>query len=164
MSGTRYYRHFSFYAAMAALILLLGNAALHAQVVLQHSTVEWKISLGELKQRLLGLPSEGAPVDAWRGDAEDLRSSIASFADSHPEVQVALPGLLPEHPSHEAMTKQLDALEAAVDQVIKQSPGTPFNLGVIHVLVTAPAASPSPVRWTRILPMQSRATVRTGRA
>jgi len=145
MSVTRYYRHFGFWAVIAALILLLENSALHAQVVQQHSTVGWKISLGELKQRLIGLPSEGAPVDAWRADAEDLRSSIASFADSHPEVQVQLPGLLPEHPSHEALTQQLDALEAAVDQVIKQSPGTPFNLGVIHVLVTAPASSPSPV-------------------
>ena len=130
------------------LILIAFSIGAITAMAQQHTTVEWKVSLGELEQRLIGLPSEGAPVDAWRADAEDLRSSIASFTDSHPEIQVQLPGPLPEHPSHEALAQQLDALKAAVDQVIKQSPGSPFNLGVVTVTVTAPASTPSPVADT----------------
>jgi iron complex outermembrane receptor protein len=109
-------------------------------VAQQHYTVEWKLSLGELEQRLEGSPGEG-----WRADAEALRSSIASVCASRPEVRVDLPGPLPEHPSREEMTKQLAALKTAVNDVIRQSPGTPFNLGHVAVTVTADTAPPAPV-------------------
>ena len=160
MSVKHYYCNFGFWAVIAALILLLGSSILHAQVVQQDSTVGWKISLGELKQRLIGLPAEGAPVDAWRADAEDLRSSIVSFTDAHPEVQVQLPGPLPVHPAHEVLSQQLDALRAAVDQVIKQSPGTAFHLGVVVTVVVAEPDSlaaplPTPLTKPRLTSMTS---------
>jgi iron complex outermembrane receptor protein len=140
--------HFHVRAVLAALILLIGSAAVHAQAVEQHSTVAWRILIDQLQQRLEGLPSEGDPVDAWRSDAEDLRSSIAAYTYSHSEVRVQIPGPLPEHPSHAALAEQLNALKAVVDQVIQQSPGTPFNLGMLTVTVTAPASAPSPVADT----------------
>jgi hypothetical protein len=41
--------------------------------------------------------------------------------------------------------KQWDALNATVNQVIQQTPGTPFNLGQVEVDVTASIADTSPV-------------------
>ncbi len=43
------------------------------------------------------------------------------------------------------MTQQLNELNAAVTQVVRQTPGTPFNLGEINVNVTAAASEASPV-------------------
>jgi len=140
---------FYFGIVLAALILLMGSSVVQAQAVQQHSTVAWKVLLGQLQQRLTGLPSEGEAVDAWRNDAEDLRSSVAAYVYSHSEVRVQIPEPLPEHPSHGALVEQMDALKTVVDQVIQQSPGTPFNLGtVLTVTVTAPAWPPSPVADT----------------
>ena len=95
--------------------------------------------------RLSGLPPDGAPVDAWRADAETLRSDIASFAGSNPGLKIQTPEVLPASPDHQALTRQWDALNAAVNQVIRQTPGTPFNLGQVAVTVTASPAETSPV-------------------
>jgi iron complex outermembrane receptor protein len=109
-------------------------------VAQQHYTVDWKIALNELEQRL-----DGSPAETWRADAESLRSSIASLCASRLDVRIDLPGSLPEHPSRDEMTRQLAALKSAVNDVIRQSPGTPFNLGHVAVTVTADAAPPAPV-------------------
>ena len=115
-------------------------------VAQQHFTVEWKISLGELEQRLGALSKDaGPPAESWRADAEVLRSSIASLCASHPEMRIELPGPLSGSPSREELTKQLAALNAAVNEVIRQSPGTPFNLGHMSVTVTADAPASAPV-------------------
>ncbi len=90
-------------------------------------------------------PDGGESVTAWRTDAESLRSSIADFAGAHPELKLQVPEALPESPSHDAMAKELDQLNAAVNQVIQQTPGTPFDLGQVEVNVTAALAEPSPV-------------------
>jgi iron complex outermembrane receptor protein len=111
----------------------------------QDSTVQWKTTLQDLEHRLTGLPSEGAPVEAWRSDAEGLRADIVSFADDNPGLKLQLPEALPASPDRPALTKQLDALNAVVNQVIQQTPGTPFDLGQVSVSVTATAAEPSPV-------------------
>jgi hypothetical protein len=94
---------------------------------------------------LAGLPFEGSPVEAWRSDEEALRSDIAFFADSNPGLKVQVPDTLPASPDHQALSKQLDALNAAVNQVIRRTPGTPFNLGQVEVTVTAAVAEASPV-------------------
>jgi hypothetical protein len=96
-----------------ALFALASAGTLMAQ---QDSTVQWKTSLQDLEQRLASLPSEGAPVEAWRTDAEALRSSLASFADSSPALKIQVPDALPTSPDHQALTKQLDALNAAVNR------------------------------------------------
>ena len=56
-----------------------------------------------------------------------------------------MPGPLPANPPREELTKQLAALNTAVNEIIRQSPGTPFNLGRQVVTVTADAAPPAPV-------------------
>jgi hypothetical protein len=59
-------------------------------------------------------------------DEESLRSSIASFAAANPSMKISVFAPLPESPSHEALTRQLGESNAAVSQVIQQTPGTPF--------------------------------------
>src|SRR5215831_4424820 len=47
--------------------------------------------------------------------------------------------------SRETLARQLDLLTAAVDQVIKDTPGSPFNLGRVDVTVSASGPPPEPV-------------------
>ena len=56
-----------------------------------------------------------------------------------------MPDALSASADQQALTKQYDALNAAVNQVIQQTPGTPFNLGQVEVTVTAAVAESSPV-------------------
>lgn len=124
------------------LCTLAGVAALIAQ---QDSTVQWKTVLQDLQQRLTGLPAAGEPVNAWRADAEALRDSLSSFADTSPDLKIQVPEPLPLSPDHDALTKQWNALNTAVNQVIRQTPGTPFHLGQVSVNVTASVADVSPL-------------------
>lgn len=110
----------------------------------QDLTVDWKSAATDLERRLPALPAEGSAVDAWHSDAEVQRSSIASATASTPESKVQLPDALPARPSHMDLERQLNALNAAVDQAIKERPSSPFNLGTVQVTVsaTSPAAAP----------------------
>jgi iron complex outermembrane receptor protein len=122
---------------------LIGAVTLVAQ---QDLTVQWKATLQDLEHRVAGLPTDGgSAVAAWREDAESLRAAVAAFATANPAMKLEVPDALPETPSHQALTQQLDQLNAAVTQVIKQTPGTPFNLGQVQVTVTATAEETSPV-------------------
>jgi len=131
--------------ALAKRMKALSLLAVAVLALGQDLTVEWKASLSDLERRLPGLPSEGTAVDNWRLDAEALRSSIASAAASNAESKLPLPDALPVQPSHSQMEQQWRALGAAVDQAIRQSPGSPFNLGTVQVSVSATAPTPSPV-------------------
>ncbi len=112
----------------------------------QHYTVDWRVTLAGLEQRLGALSGETGPsVEGWRADAEALRLSIASLCASRPEIRVEVPEALSASSSREALKQQLAALTTAVNQVIQQSPGTPFHLGRQTVTVTADAAPPAPV-------------------
>ena len=111
----------------------------------QDATVQWKLSLRDLAQRLATLPAEGSAATSWRMDAEAVRSSIASFAAVNPGMKIQVPAALPEPSSHDALVHQLEELNAAVTRVIQQTPGTPFNLGQVEVTVTAAVSDPSPV-------------------
>ncbi len=124
------------------LYCLAGGMVLMAQ---QDLTVQWKTSLQDLEQRLAGLPDGGAPAAAWSADAESVRSSLASFAAANPGMKIQVPDALPNAPSHQALTQQLAQLNAAVSEVIRQTPGTPFNLGQVEVSVTADVSEESPV-------------------
>jgi iron complex outermembrane receptor protein len=132
-------RTFIFYCLAGAIVLM-------AQ---QDLTVQWKASLQDLEQRLAALPPDGGAAGtaaaAWSTDAESLRSSLASFAAANPGIKLQVPDALPNSPSHQALTQQLAQLNAAVTQVIEQTPGTPFNLGQVQVTVTAEAGEESPV-------------------
>jgi iron complex outermembrane receptor protein len=108
----------------------------------QDSTVEWRLSLQDLARRLAGV-SNGDAAEAWRADAEALRSSLAFFAAGHADIRIAVPDPLPEKPSVDAFQPQLDKLTAAVDEVIRQSPTSPFHLGSVAVTVSAPSSAPS---------------------
>jgi hypothetical protein len=110
----------------------------------QDSTVEWKLTLQDLGQRLIGISKENSlGVESWRNDAERLRGAIASFASEHPEMQIGVPDRLSEKPAEEDMAQQLNKLTAAVDQVIKLNPGSPFHLGTETVVVSAEASAPA---------------------
>ena len=123
--------------------VLIGVCGAWAQ---QDPTVEWKISLQDLEQRLAGLPDSGGPeVAAWRSEAESLRASIATFAANTPGLKTQIPEALPETPSHQDLARQLEQLNAAVNQVVQQTPGNPFNLGAVQVSVSANAVESSPV-------------------
>jgi hypothetical protein len=80
-----------------------------------------------------------------RSDAEALRFSIASTLSSSANGQAEAPEALPAQPSHTQLEQQLNSLRAAVDQVIRQSPGSPFYLGTVQVTVSATAPALSPV-------------------
>ncbi|MBV8820559.1 MAG: TonB-dependent receptor, partial [Acidobacteriaceae bacterium] len=110
----------------------------------QDTTVEWKATLSDLERRLAALPAQGAAVEAWRSDAEALRSSIAAGTSSF-GGDMNLPGALPAQPSHAELEQQLRALSAAVEQLIRRNPSSPFNLGTVQVTVSATAPATSPV-------------------
>ena len=77
--------------------VLTGAVRLFAE---QDSTVQWKLSVQDLDRRLAALsPDNVSDIQAWRTDAEDLRTSLASFAAAYPEMQIEIPEPLPEHPS-----------------------------------------------------------------
>ena len=123
-------------SVVLVIFVLIGSVSAFAQ---QDSTVEWKTTLQDLEHRLAGLSGGNASgIEDWRTDAEELRASLASFAAVHPEMQIETPESLPEKPTVEALKQQLDKLTTAVDQVIKQSPGSPFHLGTVNVVVSAP--------------------------
>ena len=46
-------------------------------------------------------------------------------------MKIQAPPALPDSPSRQMATDQLSQLNAAVNQVIQQTPGTPFNLGQV---------------------------------
>ena len=121
--------------------VLTGAVRLSAQ---QDSTVQWKLSVQDLDRRLPALsPDNASDIEAWRTDAEDLRTSLASFATAHPEMQIEIPEPLPEHPSTELLRPQLDKLSAAVDKIIEASPGSPFHLGSVTIVVSAENSAPA---------------------
>ena len=125
------------------LVVLVFTTAVGARGQ-QDSTVEWKLLLQDLEHRLADLPAENSSaLDSWRADANDLRASLVNFAAVHPEIQIDIPESLPERAPVEALKKQLDMLATAVDQVIKQSPGSPFHLGTVNVVVSAEASTPA---------------------
>jgi iron complex outermembrane receptor protein len=129
-------RDFIFYS-------LAGAVALVAQ---QDLTVQWKTALQDLEHRLASVPAGGGEAAAaWSADAESLRSALASFAAVNPGMKIQVPDALPNAPSHEVLARQLARLNAAVSEVIRQTPGTPFNLGPVEVTVTAGLAEPSAV-------------------
>src|SRR5215471_1501040 len=115
--------------AIASIVLFLAGS-MNTFAGQQDSTVEWKLTLQDLGQRLTGISKENSSgVESWRNDAEGLRGALASFASEHPEMQIAVPDRLSEKPVEEDMAQQLNKLTAAVDQVIKLNPGSPFHLG-----------------------------------
>ena len=128
---------------MKLLFLLLIAGALFAQ---QDRTAEWKASAIDLERRMSTLTdATGASVEAWRADAEDLRASLVQFAESHSELSLHLPPALGERPSLDELRQQLNQLKAVVDEVIRNTPDSPFNLGRVEVTVSATIAAPSPV-------------------
>ena len=130
------------------LVLLLPLLTLsRAALAQQDLTVEWKSTLADLERRLRSLsPEGGSSVEAWRSDAESLRSSVAAFAASRPEIHVPVPPALSGNSPREALTPELNALTAAVDEVIRQTPGSAFHLGRVEVTVSA-ASTPSSARY-----------------
>jgi len=126
------------------LIALVLAPPVNAWAQQEDSTVEWRLSLQDLERRLPTL-SDGnaAAVTAWRTDADSLRASLAFFAAAHAGLRLDLPGALPENPAVATLQPQLAKLTAAVDEAIRQSPGSPFHLGNLNVSVSAPASTPA---------------------
>src|SRR5215471_2673966 len=124
-------------ALLFALVATIPGVALSQQ----DSTVEWRLSLQDLDRRLAS--GDDAGIGAWRSDAEALRASLVYFAATHPDIRIDVPPALPEPATGEALKSQLDRLNATVDQIIKQSPGSPFHLGNVTVAVSAPTSPPS---------------------
>src|ERR1700682_6137739 len=127
----------------ALALLFAATGMLSSQ---QDMTAEWKAALNDLDRPIAGLTvTDGYAAEAWRADAETLLSSLVSFAASHSDIPLHLPEPLPEKPSVDALRQQLDRLKTAVDEVIRKTPGSPFNLGRVEVTVSASITAPSPV-------------------
>jgi iron complex outermembrane receptor protein len=105
-------------------------------------TAEWKETVIDLERRL---STSDNNAELWQQDAEELRSSLAAFAASHQEMSLSIPDPLPEKAPVEALRQELDELKSVVDDVIRQTPGSPFNLGRVEVTVSATITAPSPV-------------------
>ena len=127
------------------LVFTLLCGAARTLVAQQDLTVQWKLKLRDLEQHLSALPASSGAVAEWRNDAEGIRASVAAFAAANPKDELKVPGALPEAPSREELRDQLNQLNAAVDQIIAMTPGTPFNLGRVEVNVSASLVESSPV-------------------
>lgn len=124
-----------------AVIICLAPISVGAQ---QDSTVEWRLSLQDLERRIPTLSdADPGAINAWRSDEEALRSAVALFAEAHAGMHVAAPSALPERPMVESLGPQLEALTATINDIIRQSPGSPFYLGNVSVSVSAPTLPPS---------------------
>jgi hypothetical protein len=82
----------------AVLLILAACMLLPGQ---QDSTAEWKLSLNDLERRLSSDAGE-----TWRADEEALRSSLAAFAASHPEMNLRIPDPLPEQSTADSLREQ----------------------------------------------------------
>jgi iron complex outermembrane recepter protein len=126
----------------AAIVLLTLVVPLSA-FAQQDSTIEWRVTLQDLASRLADLSAGNTSgIQAWRTEAEELRSAVAIFAAGHQEMQIAAPDALPAAPSIDALRPQMDKLNAVVDEVIRQSPNSPFHLGE-SVSVAVAASTPT---------------------
>ncbi len=124
-------------------LLVIAACSLAAQ---QDMTPQWRALLNDLQRRMSTLEAGGASgIDAWRADAEELRSSIASFVAARGGISLTIPERLPANPSNDLLRQHLAELRIAVDEVIRQTPGTAFNLGRIEVTVSAAMPNPPPV-------------------
>jgi iron complex outermembrane receptor protein len=129
-----------------SIFLLVLTFLIPAVFAQQDQTAEWKVSIGDLEKRLPGLSGDAkGSIDALRADAETLRSSVADFAAAHPEMSLSVPAPLPEGTTVDALHQQLEQVTAAVDEIIRRTPGSPFNLGRMEVNVTANLTTISPV-------------------
>jgi iron complex outermembrane recepter protein len=130
----------TFRTVLLVTLTLIGASSAFAQ---QDSTVEWKVTLQDLTTRLADLSADNtSAIQSWRTDAEQLRTSITIFAASRPEMDIDTPEPLPDRPAVDALRPQLDALTAAVDQVISLNPNSPFHLGQ-SVSVVVAASTPT---------------------
>lgn len=84
-------------------------------------------------------------VETWRHDAEALRLSIISRVSTQPDNKFQLPGPLTEEVTTVDLDQYLSVLTRAVDEIIRQSPNSSFNLGRVEVTVSAASSVPSPV-------------------
>jgi iron complex outermembrane receptor protein len=129
-----------------ACVLLAWFAAASVMFAQQDMTAEWKASVIDLERRMLGRTNaDGSAVEEWRADAEALRLSLVLFAESHSDIPLHLPPPLDERPSQDARRQQLGQLSAAIDEIIRNTPGSPFNLGRVEVTVSTTTTAPSPV-------------------
>ncbi len=109
-------------------------------------TPQWRASLNDLQRRVTAAASAGgSELDAWLAEAAELRSSLASFAESRPDISINVPKAPSEHPSIDSLRRYLDGLQVALDEAIRRMPGTAFNLGRVEVNVTATLAASAPV-------------------
>jgi iron complex outermembrane receptor protein len=128
---------------LVAALLCAAAGSLSAQ---EDMTGEWRASLTDMERRIETVATEGGTAaETWRDDAEKLRLSLASFAAAHPEMSLAIPEALPPNSTPGSLHEQLDRLRSVVDEVIRRTPGTPFNLGRVEVTVSATITAPSPV-------------------
>ncbi|MDP9055692.1 MAG: TonB-dependent receptor [Acidobacteriota bacterium] len=121
-------------------VFLLSSICAAALLARQDSTVQWKTDLQNLERRL-----DGPGNTAWRADEESLRAALFSFAALNPGLKLQVPDAFPDSADRGVLIEQLNALSAAIDRVIQQTPGTPFNLGQVEVSVTAKVSETSPV-------------------
>ena len=137
----------------AAIILLTLVVPLSA-FAQQDSTVEWRVTIQNLVGRLADLRADNAEgIRAWRTEAENLRSALSIFAATHSDIQIAVPEALPAAPSIDALGPQLDKLNVAVDEVIRQSPTSPFHLGEsvsVSVTVSTPTLVSTSISETQV--------------
>lgn len=125
--------------SLTLIVLPLFTGAAFAQ---QDMTADWKASLNDLDRRI---KNASTAVEPLRADVEQLRASLASFAAAHPDMSLKIPGAMDAQASLDGIRTELEQLRAAVDEVVRKTPGSPFNLGRVEVTVSGSSTAPSPV-------------------
>ncbi|MBN1567828.1 MAG: TonB-dependent receptor [Acidobacteria bacterium] len=116
--------------------LLLINPALYSQT---KQLMNW---MGDLNYLQL-VPDEELLVQ--KPAVEQIRNAVELWIKMHPSSKVQL-GPAPAQPWGAAeIRKQVSALHAAVQAILKEDPSRPFELGVTTVSVTSEASPLSPL-------------------
>jgi iron complex outermembrane receptor protein len=132
-----------FYPPMHIVILLLtfliGVAILPAQT---KQILTWQEDLNYL---------QGAPADEMMANRDavfQIRRGIELWIKLHPSTDIELESAPPKPWDYEELQTQVIALQVAVQKILAEDTGRPFELGSTTVSVTAEASPLSPVADT----------------
>ncbi len=126
-------------AALPAFVLLsvlAGSVALQAQT---KQIIQWRSDLNYLQ----GAPAD--ELDANRDAVAGIRTNIEFWLKMHPDSKIELQPAPAQPWGADEIRNQISQLRQAVDTILKEESGQPFDLGVTTISVTAETSPLSPV-------------------
>ena len=125
--------------AWTLLILAGGVSSLQAQT---KQMLQWSSDLNYLKN------ASADELMLNRAAIVQIRNGVDLWLRMHPDTKIELQAAPPEPWNADQLHGQVTALISAVDGILKEDPGRPFDMGVTMVSVTAEASPLSPVTDT----------------